>query len=188
MKADKIKALISFFGETVESARRRTQNVFHEGIPLCPSMGVPCRLLRTHGYMHFGTRMVPAAARMHELKAKMASTRQAARPLVGKVLRRTAVSMSELWSRCRSCSSRGCSKLRFGPNSKPRGYAVVHAQAMSILRHVLAQTSLKDGVFVKNNGNQVVRRLGAMAPACMFIGSEFVVCSFNAFCIRAPIS
>ena len=91
MKANKTEALIPFFGEGAEVARRRAQSVFHEGIPLFPSRGVPCRLLCTHGYGHLGSRMVSAGTLMPEIRARMASMREAARPLVAKVLRRTTV-------------------------------------------------------------------------------------------------
>ena len=178
MKANKTEALISFFGEGAELARRRAQSVFHEGIPLLASRGVPCRLLRTHAYRHLGTRMVSAGTLMPEIRARMASMREAARPLVGKVLRRTAVPVHKRLMVARAVMfSKGLFQAAVWPKLQAREYAAVHAQVMSILRHVLAQDSVKDGAFV--NDNEVVRRLGAMAPAGIFIESNlgfFVRC------------
>lgn len=172
MKANKTEALISFFGEGAELAKRRAQSVFHEGIPLCPSKGAPCRLLCTHGYRHLGTRMVSAGTLMPEIKARMASMREAARPLVGRVLRRTSVPVPKRLAVAKAVMfSKGLFQAAVWPKLQAREYAVVHAQVMSILRHVLAQDNVKDGVFVSDN--EVVRRLGAMAPACLLIESKF---------------
>ena len=98
--------------------------------------------------------------------------REAARPLVAKVLRRTTVPVHKrlMVARAVLCS-KGLFQAAVLPKLQAREYAVVHAQVMSILRHVLAQDSIKDGVFVSDN--EVVRRLGAMAPACMLIESKF---------------
>ena len=69
--------------------------------------------------------------------------REAARPLVGKVLRRTAVLVHKRLMVARAVMfSKGLFQAAVWPKLQDREYAFAHAQVMSILRHVLVQASV----------------------------------------------
>jgi hypothetical protein len=91
----KSEALLFFNGHGAKQLQRHVQNELRNLVAFQPKYGPERKMRVVTSHRHVGTKMVGAETVLPEVRVRMASMAEAARPFVSKVFRRTAVPVAK---------------------------------------------------------------------------------------------
>jgi uncharacterized C2H2 Zn-finger protein len=143
----------------------------------------PLRKMRVvTSYRHVGTKMVGAETMLPEVRVRMASMSEAARPFVSKVFRCTSVPVQKRMMVMKALLfSRGFFQCSVWPLLNANEAEALHSSTMRIVRHLVAEP-----VYDRNHhrsDEEVLKITGAAAPVNMLRHARL---SFFVRCIRLP--
>ena len=147
-----------------------------------PRLGPVLQLRVVTSYRHVGTRMVGAETLLPEVRVRMATMAEAARPFVSKVFRRTAIPLAKRLMVMRALLfSKGFFQCAVWPLLNANEVEALHSSTMRIVRHLMAEPAYDHASH--RSDEVVLQTTGAAAPVNMLRHARVAFC---ARCIRLP--